>query len=47
MAINDIPYPSDRIEQVKRQHKQFMLGLERQIFKDRVDSLKYEMQKLD
>lgn len=47
MDIHDIPYPSDPIEQLKRKLKHNHLNLQAQIFRDRVDSLKYEIMKLD
>lgn len=41
------PYPMDDIEEIRRKHELTMMLIKRQIFKDRVDSLKFELQKLN
>lgn len=47
MALIDTPYPDDRISRFKREMEHSNLNLQRTMFQDRIDSLKYEIQKLD
>lgn len=47
MAVLDSPYPDNNIDKLKREMKLFDLSLQRTMFKDKIDSLKYEIQKLD